>query len=62
MFADELKEYMKKRGFKVPFVCDQLEISRYKLDKYLDSTIPEPERWIRVGLMAVLDTIGLPDA
>ena len=61
MYADELRDYMHKRGFKIPFVCEQIGISRYKLDKYLDPNIPEPELWIRKGLIAVLDTIGLPE-
>jgi hypothetical protein len=61
MFADELKSYMKRRNISVSFASRELEISEYKIRNFLNPDIPDPEKWIRIGFIAALNTIGLPE-
>ncbi|MBW1853072.1 MAG: hypothetical protein JRJ00_00055 [Deltaproteobacteria bacterium] len=59
-FAESIKAKMKQRGITVPFVCKHIEISEYKLRRYMDEENPEPEFYIQMGILKAIDTIGLP--
>jgi len=60
-FSEELRQYIKRRGLKPKYICDQAGMSHYMFYRYLNPDNPEPARYIREGLILFLDTIGLPN-
>jgi len=60
-FSEAVKKKIDRRGFSLLFVSEHIECSTFKLRRYLDESMPEPEFYIQLGILAAIDIIGLPE-